>query len=147
MYESKEKLLKSILYTLLSFIFLSFIFFLNDYFGNYRVRSRAVFNNNVGGAFESVLKSTRIRPVERVYIDQNIFQVKHYFEFYKQKLGIYPDEVTYFDSNGEDFSKFPKGSIVVSNKRFQSLGNFEIIETIRELDGVESYFVYWSDEN
>ena len=147
MYESKEKLLKSILYTLLSFIFLSFIFFLNDYFGNYRVRSRAVFNNNVGGAFESVLKSTQIRPVEKIYIDKNIFQARYYFEFYKQKLSIHPKEVIFFDSNSEDFTKLPKGTIFVSSRKFQELFKFEIIETIRELDGVESYFVYWSDEN
>ena len=147
MLESKEKLLKPIFYFLLSFIFLSFIFFLNDYFGNYRVRSRAVFNNNVGGAFESVLKSAQIRPVEKVYIDKNIFQAKYYFEFYKQKLRIYPKEVSFFDPNSEDFTKLPKGTIFVSSKKFQTLGNFEIIETVRELDGVESYFVYWNDEN
>jgi 4-amino-4-deoxy-L-arabinose transferase-like glycosyltransferase len=144
LWEQKDKVFRYLIYLVVCLSFIQFLGFLFDYFGDYRVRSRNVFNNNVGGVYESALKSTKIRPVKTFYVDKNIFQAKYYLEFYKQKLGIYPSEVIYFDSNSEDFTKFPDGSIVITNKKFLNLGGFENIETIRELDGVETYFVYFS---
>ncbi len=141
--ESKEKLLRPVFYTLFTFYVLLFTFFITDYFGNYRIRSRAVFNNNIGGAFESVLRSTKIRPVKKVYIDENIFQSKYYFDFFERKLSIYPPAVSYFDSHKENFVNFPVYSIVVVDRKNVGSGSFDIIETIRELDGTESYFIYW----
>lgn len=144
--ESKEKLLHLALYLLFTFSLLLFSFFLFDYFGSYRVRSHSVFNNDIGGVLESALLSTKVRPVKKIYIDKNIFQAKYYFDFYEKKLDTYPQEVAYFDLSKERFSIFPVGSIVVISQKVPSAGNFNIIETIREPDGTESYFVYWRDK-
>lgn len=148
MLESKEKLLKPLLYFLLTSYIILLTSFLVDYFGNYRVRSSGWFNNNIGGAYESVIKSTEIRPVEKIYLDKNIYFAQLYFDFYQKKFEVdLKDKTLLFDSNKENFTKFSKGSIVVTGRNVASPGNFEIIEIIRELDGVETYFVYWNDEN
>ena len=146
MVESREKLLKPIAYVIFALCVLTFLFFLSDYFGNYRVRSHPVFNNDIGGVLESVLRSTKIRPVKKVYIDKNIFQVKYYLEFYERKLNIYPSDVIYFDFEKENFTVFPVYSIVVVSQKVANSGNFNIVETIREPDGTESYFIYWRDK-
>lgn len=147
MLESKEKLLKPLLYFIFVLCTLYFALFIHDYFGSYRVRTSSWFNNNIGAAYESVIKSTEIRPVKKIYLDKNIYFAELYFDFYQKKFEVdLKDKTLLFDSNKENFTAFPKGSIVVTARKSTNPGNFEIIETIRELDGTETYFVYWRDE-
>lgn len=140
----KQRAFRYLVILIFFFSVFQFFNFLNDYYGDYRLRSREVLNNDVGGAFESALRSTKIRPVKTIYVDKSIFQARYYFEFYKRKLNIYPPVVVYFDSNKEGIKSLHLQSVVVSNKIFTDLGKFEVIETIRELDGVETYFVYFN---
>lgn len=147
MLESKKNLLKPFLYFIFVLCTLYFVLFVHDYFGPYRVRAWRWFNGDIGGAYESTIKSTKTRPTKRIYIDNNIYFAENYFDFYQKKFGAdLKNKTLFFDTNYEDFTTFPEGSLVVTNRKVADIRNFEIIEIIRELDGTETFFVYWRDE-
>ena len=140
---------------LVSFVVMVSVFqffgFTLDYFGAYRERSYAWFNNDIGGVLESSLKSTEIRGVNKIFLDEHIPFVNLYFEFYQRKLGIdAKDKWGFYNFNEQDFSRFPKGSLVVVrrdhiDKPLDKIDQFEKIETIRELDGNETFYIYYRD--
>jgi len=151
--ESREKTLKLLIVPLLLISIFQFSGFLYDYFGDYRERSYAWFNGDIGGGLESVLNSTRIRDVNYVYLDENIPFITYYSDFFqiKTKINI-SDKQIYFDYIKEDFTNFPKKSIVLIQKGHLSglgkedvVGEFEKVETIREPNGNESFYVYYRD--
>lgn len=141
----RNKLFKYLTILLIISSVFQFFTFIKDYLGPYRTRSHTVFNDDIGGTFESALRSTKIRPVKTVYIDKNIFFAKYYFAFYEKKLNIYPQIVIYFDPTKDKISDFSSGSIVVLSEKSQDVGSFSIIEVIHEPGGDESYFIYWRD--
>lgn len=151
MLSQKEKIFRYLTYGLLVFSILEFTLFLVDYFGDYRVRSMGWFNNNIGGLYESVIKSTQIRKVDRIYIDSNIYFAENYFDFNQIKYGKnLKDKTLFFNPKFEDFTKFPKGTIVAIQAgdlptKPDKIGGFEKIETIRELNGYETFLVYHRD--
>jgi len=147
----KEKSLKMLLLGIFLFSFLQFGLFVNDYFGNYRKESYAWFNNDIGGALESAIKSTSIRNVKNVYIDKNIYFIEKYVKFYSLKLSSdLESRAIYFDPTSIDFSSFPIYSLVVVKaengpERIDKVGNFEKIETIREPNGYETFYIFYRD--
>lgn len=143
--QSKEKILNKFSYILIATVVISFAIFLKSYFGEYQKQKVRLFNYNIGGAIESVIKSTKVRNVDSLYIDKNIFFVKYYFEFYKTKYNLDDNLAVYYEDK-IDLDTLPPGSIVILNKKQESTNGFELIETIREPDGVESYFVYFRDK-
>ncbi len=150
--ESKEKVLKLLVVPLLIISIFQFSGFLVDYFGEYRERSGVWFNNDIGGLYESVLKSVELRDVENIYIDESIYFAEDYFNFYQKKMSIDVSDKTHlFDPVAEDFSLFPKESIIaiksgnVSNSGVDKINDFEKIEIIRELNGNETFYVYYRD--
>lgn len=145
MLNSKEKLLKYLLIPILVLSALQFSFFLTDYYGNYRVESASMFNANITGALEATIKGARLRNTDKIYIDNNIYFSKLYFDFAKNKYEFDSEnDPVFFDSVKQDFSEFSKGSVmVVKAGATQILGaGFEKIETIREPNGNESFYVY-----
>lgn len=146
---SKDILLRRLLYVLMGITLIEFSIFQNDYFGDYRLRSSAVFNNNIGGAIESALSSLKSREVYKIYIDNDIPFARYYYKFYqiknKSKFSFW--EVV--ELGDQDFTKFKKGSLVVlSTANFpvgkpDKIGGFEKIETIRELNGYETFLIYF----
>ena len=152
LYQSKERILKQLVLPLLILGIIQFGVFLNDYFGDYRVRSRAWFNNDIGGLYESVLKSTDSRNVENIYLDRTIFFAEDYFNFYQIKNEKDVGGITHlFDPTKKDFSIFSPGSIVaiksgnVQRSKPEYIGEFQKIETIKELDGNETFYVYYRE--
>lgn len=150
---SKEKLLKILFIAIILLSTLQFINFLNDYFGNYRIRSESWFNYDIGGTFESALKSTEIRNVGAVYIDRNIYFAETYYDFYllKFKKQNVKEITHFFDAKTIDFTKFSPGSLVILapsdvSGRSDRYGLFEKIETIREPDGRESFYIFYRDK-
>lgn len=147
----KDKVFKYVLAVILAFILIDFGLFLSDYFGNYRLRSSGWFNNNIGGLYESVIKSSNIRKVDRIYIDKNIYFAEDYFNFYQIQFGQnLKNKVVYIDTRFVDFSKIPKYSLVATQvsdipEKPNKIGGFEKIETIRELNGYETFLVYYKD--
>lgn len=147
----KEKIFKYLTRGILLLITLEFAIFLFDYFGSYRIRSTAWFNNGIGSMYESVIKSTELRKVSKIYVDRNIYFAETYFDFYQIKFNKnLKAETVYFSPQYDDFTKFPAGSIVaiqvsdIPNKP-DKIGGFEKIETIRELNGYETFLVYYKD--
>ncbi len=149
----KEKSFRFLLYAVIGFSFIQFISFISFYFGGYRKISYSWFNYNIGGAFESALKSTQIRPVENIYIDSSIPFSDRYLKYYEIKLNIFPAApINYFDAKKENFLGFPKGSLIVIptwtySTREERVGVFDKIEIIREPDGVESFNIFWNEGN
>ncbi len=150
--DSKDMILRTILIFIYVFIPLLFIIFLKDYYFDYPKRSYQVFNNNIGGAIESVLRSTKIREVSTIYLDKNIYFVTRYFDFYKIKNGeiSIPQKVRVFDPNKESFVNFPEKSIVLVRSNYFSdrsdkYGEFEKIEVIKEPDGKETFHIFYRD--
>ncbi len=146
----KDRIFKTLSVAIIIFIIVDFGIFLNDYFGNYRVRSWRWFNGGIGNLYESVIKSTDTRKVDNVYIDSQIYFAETYFDFYQLKFSKdLKSKTKYFNPIREDFSKFPKGSLValsvssVAQDKPNKIGQFEKIETIRELDGTETFLVYY----
>jgi 4-amino-4-deoxy-L-arabinose transferase-like glycosyltransferase len=152
LFKFKEKTLKIFIWLILALSVFQFLFFLKDYFGVYRKESYGWFSNNIGGAMEAVIKSSQIRPVDKIYLDSQIWFVSRYFRFNELKFNVsLSDKVVYFDSGKEYFSKFSAGSLVVisSNNivgRENWIGKFEKVETIREPDGNESFYLYFRDK-
>ena len=150
--ETKEKLLKALLVGILVFSFLEFLFFVRGYFTEYPKESYSWFNNDIGGALESAIKSTRIRKIEDVYIDKNIYFIEKYVKFYSIKLSSdLSSRAKYFDPRSQDFSSFPAYSLVVLKAenvsgRAGKVGGFEKIETIREPNGYETFYIFYRDE-
>ncbi len=148
--KSKEQLLRSFFYGILIISFLQFGLFLSDYFTSYRSRSYSWFNYDIGGAFESAIKSTKVREVKAVYLDSDIPFIDLYSQFYQIKFRTNFLSQRSYDFNTEDFSKFPAKSLVmvrsdhVLGKR-DKYGFFEKIETIREPDGNESFYIFYRD--
>lgn len=146
---SKDNLLRKLLYILIGISLIEFSIFQNDYFGDYRIRSSGVFNNNIGGAIESAFRSLKLRDVHKIYLDSRIPFANYYFKFYqiKDKTEFSYWEVV--DFGNQDFIKFNKGSLVVlSSANFpigkpDKIGGFEKIETIRELNGAETFLIYF----
>lgn len=147
----KNRVFRTLFWALLFFSVLQFGLFMKDYFGPYRERSYSVFNNAIGGALESALRSTKIRPVTQIYIDDKIPFAKYYMTFYEEKLGIdVSDKLNYFNPDETDFTKFAQGTLVVvkfddAGKKEDNKGPFEKIETIREPNGYETFYVYFRD--
>lgn len=150
--ESKEKILKVLLYGIMIFSFLEFIVFLKGYFTDYPKESYAWFNNDIGGVLESAIKSTSIRNVKNVYIDKNIYFIEKYVKFYSLKLSSdLESRAIYFDPTSIDFSSFPIYSLVIlkvenAPGRIDKVGNFEKIETIREPDGYETFYIFYKSK-
>lgn len=146
---SKDLILRKLLYILFGIVIIEFSIFQNDYFGDYRIRSSSVFNNNIAGAIESAQKSLYLRKVERVYLDNRIPFVNYYYKFYQIKNKTNFSEWIVVDLSVQDFTKFPKGSLVIlSTSNFPSgkpekIAGFEKIETIRELNGYETFLIYF----
>lgn len=152
--DRKEKMFRHLLLATLFLSIVSFFFFWSDYFGAYRKRSYTHFNKNIGGALESAFKSTEIREVEKVYLDDEIPFITYYSDFYQEKLNLnLTENVKYFDFSKEDFTTYPEGSLfVVKAKnapatRDVTIGDFERIEIIREPDGVESFYVFYQTKS
>jgi hypothetical protein len=150
--ESKEKILKILLYGIMLFSFLELTVFLKGYFTTYPKESYSWFNNDIGGALESAIKSTRIRKVENVYIDRNIYFIEKYVKFYSLKFSSdLSERAIYFDPTSEDFSAFPIYSLVILKSdavagRVDWVGKFEKIEVIREPNGYETFYIFYRDK-
>lgn len=148
----RDKIFRYLVVFLVTISVFQFFGFLVDYLGPYRERSYSWFNNDIGGALESSLKSTEIREVDKIYLDEYIPFVDLYFEFYQTKLGISAkDKWEFYNFKEQDFSRFPKGSLVVLRRDhidtpIDKVGQFEKIETIRELDGNETFYIYYRDK-
>lgn len=152
LFSIKEKLFRVLLIFIFVFSWFHFVFFIQDYFGNYRKESYAWFNNDIGGALESAIKSTRIRKVDRVYLERNIYFIERYAKFYSIKFASdLESRAKYFDPASEDFSSFPIYSLVVLRAenapgRADKIRMFEKIETIREPNGYESFYIFYRDK-
>ena len=148
----KEKVFRYLFIGIIVFIVAEFSIFLSDYFGDYRVRSSGWFNNSIDGLYGSVIRSTGLRKVNSIYIDDNIFFAENYFDFYQLKFGKdLSGRTIYFNPQVQNFSKFPVYSLVAiseSNIRLKpdKIKGFEKIEIIRELNGYETFFVYYKSE-
>ncbi len=147
----KDRIFKYILITILAFILIDFGVFLGDYFGNYRLRSSGWFNNSIGSLYESVIKSTNFRTVNKIYIDRNIYFAEDYFNFYQIQFGKdLKSKVEYVDARSIDYNKLPKGSLMAVQVgdiplKPDKIGGFEKIEIIKELNGYETFLVYYKD--
>jgi 4-amino-4-deoxy-L-arabinose transferase-like glycosyltransferase len=147
--ETKEKLLKILLVGILAFSALEFLIFVRGYFTEYPKESYAWFNNDIGGALEGAIKSTSIRNVKNVYIDKNIYFIEKYVKFYSLKLSSDLERrAVYFDPTSIDFSSFPIYSLIVVKAEnapeiIDKVGNFEKIETIREPNGYETFYIFY----
>lgn len=147
-FNSKEKLLKYLLLPILFLSVIQFSFFLIDYYGNYKVESASMFNGNITGALEATIKGARLRNTDKIYIDNNINFSNLYFDFAKNKYEFVSDnDPIFFDALKQDFSEFSKGSVIVIKAgNAQKLGSgLEKIETIREPNGNESFYVYYKN--
>ena len=148
----KDKLFRILVISIFVFSFVQFIYFIKGYFAEYPKESYSWFGNDIGGALESATKSTRIRKVEDVYIDKNIYFIEKYVKFYSIKFSSDLEERTkYFDPRTQDFSSFPVYSLVVlkaenAPARADKAGGFEKIETIREPNGYETFYIFYRDE-
>ena len=60
--------------------------FVFDYFGHYRLRSGAWRGGNLRGAFERVIVASRENHPPVIYLDRNIANVEHYWQFYAVAL-------------------------------------------------------------
>lgn len=147
----KEKIFRFLVVAILFLIIVDFGLFLGDYFGNYRIRSNGWFNNNTGEMFESVIRSASSRQVSYIYVDKNIYFAENYFDFYQIKFGKnFRDKTIYFDPNAVDFGILPKNSLIAVQAN-DILGNldivngFENVEIIKELNGYETFLVYYKD--
>lgn len=146
---SKDFLLRKLLYILIGAVLIEFSIFQNDYFGDYRLRSSGVFNNNIGGAIESAMSSLKSREVSKIYIDNNIPFARYYYKFYQIKNESEFSSWEVVEFGNQDFTKFKKGSLVVlSTANFpvgkpDKIGGFEKTETIRELNGYETFLIYF----
>lgn len=151
----KDKKVYGVLAIMLVVSAFQFVFFINDYFVNYPLHSYTKFNGNIGGGLESIIRSTKIRKVDEIYLDKHVNYVSKYFDFYQLKLlgdkNRLDTTTKLFDPLEEDFSQFPSGSIVyIKSDHMQRhppdhIGSFEKIEVIREPDGYESFYVYYRD--
>lgn len=148
----RDKIFRYLVALLVTVSVFQFFGFLVDYFGAYRERSYSWFNSDIGGALESSLKSTQLRDVNRIYLDENIPFVDLYFKFYQTKLGINAiNKWEFYNFKEQNFSRFTKGSLVVIRsdhieKPIERIGQFEKVETIREPDGSESFYLYFRDK-
>ncbi len=148
----RKRVFKILIILVFGLSFIQFAFFLRDYFGIYRQKSYGWFNNDIGGALESATRSTRIRNVKNVYIDKNIYFIERYVKFYSLKLSSdLESRAIYFDPAAIDFSSFPIYSLVVlkaenASGRAGKVGGFEKIETIREPNGYETFYIFYRDE-
>ncbi|KKU48210.1 MAG: hypothetical protein UX67_C0020G0008, partial [Candidatus Woesebacteria bacterium GW2011_GWF2_46_8] len=148
----RKRVFKILIILVFGLSFIQFAFFLRDYFGIYRQKSYGWFNNDIGGALESATRSTRIRNVKNVYIDKNIYFIERYVKFYSLKLSSdLESRAIYFDPAAIDFSSFPIYSLVVlkaenASGRAGKVGGFEKIETIREPNGYETFYIFDRDE-
>jgi hypothetical protein len=147
--KKKEAIFKQLFIGIIVLLSIEFSIFWVDYFGNYQKRSYAYFNLDIGGALESALRSTKLRDVGTIYLDDQIPFVTYYWDFYQRKLDTYPEKVKYFDFSKEDFTKYIPGSLFVvrsqnaPNTKETKIGDFERIEVIREPDGRESFYVFY----
>jgi len=149
----KERVFKALFIFLLALSLIEFLAFINDYFGDYRKRSYPAFNYNIGAVLESAIKSTKIRNVERVYLDNQISFIDYYSAFYQRKLGTdISDKQLLFNPLTHDFLYFPKNSLVVvranhiPQTKGKVIGGFERIEVVREPEGNESFYIFYRDK-
>ena len=93
-----------------------------------------------------------IREVDAIYLDKYIPYVDLYFKFYEIKKGIKFQNTKLYDFRSENFTRFNEKSLVilstasVPNGKPSKIADFEKIETVREPDGNETFFIYYRDE-
>lgn len=151
--KTRKKMFRHLLYFVFLLSFIELLFFFNDYFGEYKERSYSKFNYDIGGAVESALRSTEIRNVDEVYLDDDIPFVLLYSDFYQKKLAIDADKkIELFDFSEEEFTTHGPGSLFVirwdnaPKSREREIDGFERIEVIREPDGNESFYVFYNSK-
>jgi hypothetical protein len=148
----KDKSFRFLLYAIITLSLLQFVSFISFYFGGYRKISYSWFNYNIGEAFQTALISAKIVNARTIYVDSNIPFADRYLRFYELKLNLSPAQPVYYrDLKRENFANFEKGSLVVVPfydfpVRSDRVGNFDKIETLREPDGNESFYVFYRDE-
>lgn len=135
----KDIVFRKSLYLIYVLYLFLFVFFIRDYFTDYPRRSYRVFNGDIGGVVESALRSTKIRKVDNIYLDIHIPYIRYYYQFFEKKLGITFESVKDYDFKEDVFSNLPPASLLVTGRKLEGK---EPIETVREADGVESYFIY-----
>lgn len=146
---SKERVFRKLVTVIIVLGLIEFSFFIHDYFGNYRIRSSSVFNNNISGAIDSAQKSVGLRNVEKIYLDDSIPFVSYYYKFSEIKNHANFNSWQLFNTTSSDFTKLDKGSLVVlgmvsfPKNKPDKINGFEKIETIRELDGTETFLIYF----
>lgn len=147
----KEKGIRVFVYLILLVSIIQFFAFLIGYFGSYRKESYWWFNNDIGGAVERAIQSTKTRKVDNVYLDRNIYFIERYVKFYSIKNSSdIISKTSYFDPQTQDFSSFPENSLVIIpaheiGEAPDKIGKFVKIEKISEPDGSESFFLYYRD--
>jgi hypothetical protein len=77
--------------------------------------------------------------------------VTYYLDFYQEKMHVDAADITKtFNPEKEDLTSYDKGSLVVissqnaPNTSDNSQGSFERIEVVREPDGRESFYIFYS---
>lgn len=135
---------------LLAIIGLQFIFFLTDYFSDYRVRSYSWFNYNIPHSLEALLGQNKEDKVNKIYLDGDIYFIDRYWRFFliKHQQEILLNKTLYYDPRYVGQQTLEANSLLHS--RFDHTVELEAtdtsgirkVNTVLEPDGFPSFYIY-----
>lgn len=140
---------KKIISVIVVLVLLQFIYFINDYYTDYRIRSYSMFKYNIPGALESILEDIRNDSSEKIYLSRDIDFIDRYWRFfvYKHQQTEILNRTYYFDPLTTNISLIPQGSLMLL--RFDQLdenykNNLQLksYQEITEPDGFVSFYIY-----
>lgn len=137
---------KKIISFTVALVLLQFIYFINDYYTDYRVRSYSIFKYNIPGSLESILANG---ASENIYLSKDIAFIDRYWRFYVYKKGQNEklNQTSYFDPLTINTALIPQGSLMLL--RFDQLSEkynndlqLKGYQEIKEPDGSVSFYIF-----
>lgn len=133
---------------LLVFIFLQFGLFLNDYFGDYRVRSYGWFNYDIPGSLEALIEQDEKEKANKIYLDSSIYFIEKYWRFYlikHDRLDIL-NKTFYFNPEIITDKSIEVDSLFLARydhtNGLEKSNQFRRVVNISEPDNAISFYIY-----
>ncbi len=143
---SDKKLIKIFCMILVMAMVFQFSYFLNDYFGDYKVRSYGWFNYNIPGSLETILREDNKKPIKSIYLDNQVYFIDRYWKFYliKHKKEELLLKTLYINPKQVDATDLPSGSLLYFRFDHQPIFLPSNILSISEPDGSDSFFIIYA---
>ncbi len=140
---------KKVIFFTLVLVLIQFMYFINDYYTDYRIRSYNIFKYNTPGALESIIKQGGSDSSEKIYLSKDIDFIDRYWRFfvYKHRQDEILNRTFYFDPVTINTDNIAPGSLILLrfdqlSEKYRNNLKFQDYQQITEPDGAVSFYIF-----